>query len=523
MNVSALLAANGRKYACKPALIAGERSVTFSEWNDIANMWACRLRERGIQPGDRVAMMMPNCPEFAFFYVAAIRCGAVIVPIHARSTQEEVRYICEHARAKALIVHDALVPTIIDLVEQNPEWIAVKTGKSQGIWQGTDEWRAERNLAEQMKALSIDPELSWATEDSDISILYTSGTTGRPKGVLFTHRSLLTVATMIAIEFSITHRSRILHLMPLSHSAPLHLFFIPALMQGATQVTALAFSPQLLLSLVQQHRITHFFGAPVAYLLTMKHPEFQQYDLSSIQYWIYGGSPLSREMGQLLEQAYGREKLACVYGLTEAGPTGTCLFHREFPEKVGSVGNRAVLFAEVDIVNEQGFPAAPGEAGEVRVRGEGAMKGYDNDPTATSETMQDGWIRTGDIGRLDEDGFLWLIDRKKDVMITGGVNVYPKEIEQELERHPAIEEVAVIGIPHPEWGETITACVVLRQGFDPKEDWLMEVRRFLGGRLAAYKLPRRVCLYETLPRNSSGKVLKHVLRKTETEKGVELA
>lgn len=523
MNVSALLAENGRKYANKPALIAGDVEVSYAQWNDIASLWACHLREQGIQPGDRIVLLMPNCLEFAFFYMAAIRSGAIVVPINARSTQEEVRYICEHAGAKALVVHEALVPTVGEFVEEANGLLAIKTGRSQGVWTGIDDWEKPENLSCKLDAHSIDPEAKWANEESEVSILYTSGTTGRPKGVLFTHRSLLTVAKMMSIEMGMTHRSKILQLMPLSHSAPLHLFFIPALMLGATQVSALTFSPELLLSLAQKHQITHFFGAPVAYLMTMKHPEFARYDLSSVQYWIYGGAPLSKEMGTLLEQSYGRDKLACVYGLTEAGPTGTCLFHREYPDKVGSVGNRGVLFAEIEVVKEGGTQATVGEVGEIRVRGEGTMKGYYNDPEATSEALQDGWMYTGDMGRVDEEGFLWIVDRKKDVMITGGINVYPKEIELALEQHPAIQEVAVVGLPHPEWGETITAYVVLRQGEDSGHDWQGDVRSFLGGRLADYKLPRHVIVVPALPRNSSGKILKHSLRDAHSLAGVERA
>ncbi|MFE1626371.1 class I adenylate-forming enzyme family protein [Brevibacillus reuszeri] len=521
MNVAALLAANGRKFPNNTALIAGDEEVSYSSWNHVSNGWACHLREQGVAPGDRVVVMMPNCLEFAFMYMAVIRSGAIVVPINARSTQEEVRYICANAEAKALVVHEALVPAVNELVEENGKLVAIKTGKSQGNWAGTADWELDDSIPDQLAAHGIDPEANWASEDSDVSILYTSGTTGRPKGVLFSHRSLLTVAKMMAIEMGMTHRSRVLQLMPLSHSAPLHLFFIPALMLGATQVTALTFSPELLLSLVQKHQITHFFGAPVAYLLTMKHPAFNEYDLSSVECWIYGGAPLSKEMAAHMEQAYGRDKLTCVYGLTEAGPTGTCLFHREYPEKVGSIGNRGVLFAEIEVVDESGAQTAAGEAGEIRVRGEGTMKGYYNNPGATSETLRDGWIYTGDIGRVDEDGFLWIIDRKKDVMITGGINVYPKEIELLLERHPAILEVAVVGLPHPEWGETITAYVVLRAEAEHGQDWSQKVRSFLGGRLADYKLPRQVVVLPALPRNSSGKVLKHSLRESHSFQGVE--
>lgn len=199
-----------------------------------------------------------------------------------------------------------------------------------------------------------------------------------------------------------------------------------------------------------------------------------------------------------------------------------CLLHREHPDKIGSIGNRGVLFVEMEVVDERGEQCASGEAGEIRLRGEGTMKRYYNNPEATAETIRDGWVYTGDIARVDEDGFLWMIDRKKDVMITGGVNVYPKEIEQLLERHPSIGEVAVVGLPHPEWGETVTAYVVLKPGVDTNREWLKEIQGSLRGHLADYKLPRQVNIVPSLPRNTSGKVLKHVLRDVSSQKEVEL-
>jgi feruloyl-CoA synthase len=518
VNISALLAVNGRKYADKTALTAGGETLTYARWNDAANHWACQLRELGCTHGDHLVLMMPNCAEFAVMFFAAMRCGAIVVPINARSTLEEVLHICVDLDAKAVVVHESLLPVVAELPVRRESVTALKTGRSVQGWTGIDDWETE-DLQEKMKALSIDPALSAADEDSVASMLYTSGTTGRPKGVLFTHRSLLTIAKMISIELSINHHSRILQLMPLSHSAPLHLFFLPAVMLGATQVLAPVFTPELLLTLTEQHRITHFFGAPVAYLLTMKHPGFASYDLSSVRYWMYGGAPLSRELAQQLEAFFGREKLACLYGLTEAGPTGTCLLHAEHPDKAGSVGNRAVLFAEVEVVDGNGQSVAPGQPGEVRIRGEGSMKGYFKNPQATAETLRDGWVYTGDIGFWDEDGFLWIVDRKKDVIISGGVNIYPKEIELELERHPAVQEVAVVGVPHPEWGETVKAYLVLKPGVPIDRDWPTEFRLFLQGKIAEYKLPRLVECLESLPRNASGKILKHILRSVEHVKG----
>ncbi|UFJ39226.1 AMP-binding protein [Brevibacillus humidisoli] len=513
MNLSALLATNGRKHGDKEALIDGERRISYREWNQHADYWAARLRQMGIERADRVAIMMPNCLEFAIMYMAIMRSGAIVVPISARSAPEDVSYVCEEAECKGMIVHDQLFAVVAQLPAGRQLRALIKTGEGRDGWLGMDDGHSDPSNRE-WKALPCDAEVPEFSEDDEVSMLFTSGTTGRPKGVLFTHRNVLTVAKMMAIEMQIDHRSRILQMMPLSHSAPLHLFFHTGIMVAATQVLAPTFSPELLLALAQRERITHFFGAPVAYLLTMKHPDFLHCDLSSAHCWVYGGAPLSKEMAEQIERAFGQDKVVCVYGLTEAGPTGTALRHAEYPDKAGSIG-RAVLYTEVEVVNERGEPVPAGEPGEIRIRSEGTMKGYIHNPEATAEVVRDGWVYSGDIARVDEEGFLWVIDRKKDVIISGGVNVYPKEIEQELERHPAIQEVAVVGVPHPEWGETVKACLVLREQAAADAgptDWLAEVRRFLSGKVADYKLPRLVECLTALPRNASGKVLKHVLR-----------
>lgn len=513
MNLSALLALHGRKFATKPALIAPERQITYAEWNYQSNLAACHLRRLGIQTGDHVLLLMPNCIQFAISYFALMRAGAIVIPVQARSTLEDVLYICEHAEAKAVVIHEQLLTSLADLPRKSSLAAYVKTGASQDGWSGMDDWQAELSLPEEMKALSIDPEMRDKSEDDEVSMLYTSGTTGRPKGVLFTHRSLLTVGTMISVEMQLNESAKVLQLMPLSHSAPLHLFFVSSVIVGATQVLAPAFTPELLLQLTERHQVTHFFGAPVAYLLTARHPDFHRYDLSSVRFWIYGGAPLSKEAAELLEGAFGREKLVCVYGLTEAGPTGTCLRHAEQHHKAGSIGNKAVLFAELEVVDARDQPVQPGEPGEIRIRGEGSMKGYYKNQQATAETLRNGWIYTGDIARIDEDGYIWIIDRKKEMIISGGVNIFPKEIELELEKHPALKEVAVVGIPHPEWGETVVAFVVPKplMAYDVN-DWTHEVRRFLRGKIADYKIPRLTECIEALPRNASGKIVKHQLR-----------
>ena len=314
---------------------------------------------------------------------------------------------------------------------------------------------------------------------------------------------------MIALEMAMSPRSKLLHLMPFTHSAPLNLFLLAGTLVGATHVVAPTFTPDLLLNLVAKHRVTHFFGAPVAYLLTAQQPAIEQTDLSSVTHWIYGGAAMSTEHTKLVQRAFRSSDFYCVYGLTEAGPSGILLLPDEHAEKAGSVGRRAAFNTEVRLRTEAGNEPGVEEPGEVEIFGEGMMQCYWQNPAATQATFtSDGWLKTGDIAVRDQDGFYWIKDRKKDIIISGGVNIYPREIEDALSEHPAVAEAAVRGIPHEQWGESVKAYVVLREKMSNVQDELTE---FLAQRLADYKLPRSYLELDALPRNANGKVLKHEL------------
>ena len=267
------------------------------------------------------------------------------------------------------------------------------------------------------------------------------------------------------------------------------------------------FTPELLLETVEQEKTTHFFGAPVAYLLTAKHPKMEQADISSMKWWIYGGAPLSKPEVEFVQEKFKTDNLVCVYGLTEAGPNGTLLTGSEHGTKAGSIGKRAALHAEIMIADEQGNAVETGEVGEILLRGEGNMMGYYKNEEATKEAFIGDWLKTGDLARMDEDGFFWVVDRKKDMIISGGVNIYPKEVEDVLVTYPAIQEVAVIGVPHSEWGETVKVYFAASEALD-----VDKVKEFAKGKLAEYKVPRLYEQVEVLPRNASGKILKQSLR-----------
>src|SRR5699024_8489133 len=269
-------------------------------------------------------------------YFAVQRIGGIIIPINAKLVQNEIIYIMEHSDASVFVTHEMLFDQVSDLPE-TMELLYIKTGQAFGDWLSFDQ------LVENGSSKEIPCDLM---EDDDASILYTSGTTGKPIGVLFTYRNILTVALTICVEMTLKPESRILHMMPLSHSAPLHLFMIAGTYVGATHVVVPTFTPDLLLEFVSNERTTHLFGAPVAYLATAKHPKIKEYDLSSMEYWVYGGAPLSKEDVMFVKKQFDTDRIMCVYGLTEAGPNGTLLEFDDHEKKAGSIGSRAALNCE---------------------------------------------------------------------------------------------------------------------------------------------------------------------------------
>lgn len=497
MNSSKLLARNARKYPKTEAIVGMGKRITYKVLDRLVNQFARGLQEKGIIEKDKVVLFMPNVPEFAIAYFAVQRLGAIIVPINAKMSQAEVEYVLMNSEAKALIAHELLFDAVKAL---NNDLCFIKTGEATTNWLAFDTIYSKDGSP-------IDCPLPSTAEST---ILYTSGTTRKPKGVVFSYQNILTVGQMICVEMEVKPESRILHMMPLSHSAPLHLFFIAGLVVGATAVLTPTFTPELLLETVEKEQTTHFFGAPVAYLLTAKQSEIEQTDLSSMKWWVYGGAPLSKPEVEFVKERFRTDHLVCVYGLTEAGPSGTLLSGPEHDTKAGSIGKRAALHAEVIVADEEGHEVEKGIVGEILVRGEGNMIGYYQNDEATKATFIGDWLKTGDLATVDEDGYIWIVDRKKDLIISGGVNIYPKEIEDVIVTHPEINEAAVIGVPHPEWGETVKAYFAANHALS-----IEEVQDFVKDKLAKYKLPRLYEQIDALPRNASGKILKQPLRERE--------
>lgn len=500
MNSSNLLARNARKYPMSEAVVCQGSRMTYRDLDEQVTRLSHVLLEQGVWQGDKVILFMPNVIEFVVSYFAIQRIGAIVVPVNAKFTLQEVEYVAQHADAKAILVHEAIFAAV-DNIKVVP--LKIKTGQEQAGWLSYE------TLIQQASNQTIDCQLN---EDDVSTILYTSGTTGKPKGVLFSYRNILTVAQMIAVEMEVKPESRILLIMPLTHSAPLHLFLMAGMLIGSTNVLTPTFTPDLLIDAIEQERTTHFFGAPVAYLLTAQLPRLQTADLSSMKWWIYGGAPLSQKEIHAIQKAFRTDNVTCVYGLTEAGPSGSLLFGKEHARKAGSIGRRAPLGAELRIINDNGEEVSVGEVGEIVLFGEGNMLGYYKDDIATKAAFIDGWLKTGDLARIDEDGYIWIVDRKKDVILSGGVNIYPKEIEDSMLSYEGIFEVAVIGVPHPEWGETVKAVYAAKTEIDE-----IELKAHLEEHLAKYKIPRIFERVEALPRNASGKILKQTLKGQEVK------
>ncbi|QDI91707.1 hypothetical protein EPH95_11430 [Salicibibacter halophilus] len=364
---------------------------------------------------------------------------------------------------------------------------------------------------------SIEEASDYSPDNLDLSInandvceimMFTSGTTGVPKGAVFTHERLIAIAAGIAIEFQLTNEDRALTLMPLSHSAPLNDFFLAPFYCGASHVIG-DFTPQAFLQFIHEERATTTFAAPVAYLAAAKDPALSTYDLSSMRIFAYGGSPMPLASYQLVSEAFNNQNFYQVYGLTESGPNGCKLTPEEHHTKAGSIGKTPVVNVEMKVVNDAGEETSVGKYGEIVMKGDTLMVEYYNNKEETEMTIRDGWLYTGDMAYVDEDGYMFIVDRKKDIIVPGGVNVFPREIEEVLAKHPGIYQASVVGVADDTWGETIKA-VIVKEGESKITE--ADVKAFVSEHLADFKHPRIYRFVEELPHNASGKLIKQKVK-----------
>ena len=497
MNLTELLERNTRKFPGKDALRYAGRGLTFAELGHRARQAAAVLQSWGISKGDRVAIMSPNTPSFPVAFYGALLAGAAVVPVNHRLAAPEVDYILAHSAAKVFLFDGALGDVAARLTA------TAKPASLDSQAEGYSNLDALLDGAQDPALVEID--------DQDMAeILYTSGTTGKPKGCVHSHRNVLMAGITGALAAKYDLEDRVLVAMPIWHSSPLNNWFMAAQYVGATTVLLRDYHPLHFLETIEAERCTIYFGAPISYLAPLQAvANFGDFDLSSMRAWLYGGGPIDAATARLLIARYRSESFYQVYGMTESGPTGTTLFPSEQVEKAGSIGRTALPGADLKVMKSATAQAVAGEVGEIWLRADSMMVGYHHDPQATAQAFVDGWYRTGDVARVDEDGYMFIVDRLKDMIVTGGENVYSKEVEDVIASHPEVAEVAVVGRPHPEWGETVAALVVLEQESHLTGD---DLKAFLAERLARYKIPRLFRFVDGLPHTPTGKVMKYQLR-----------
>jgi fatty-acyl-CoA synthase len=489
----------------KTAIVYRGLRQGYADLDAMVSRAAGALAARGVAAGDRIAIFSHNNHAFVVCYFALARLGAVSVPINFMLAASEVGYVLEHSEATGLIAEDALVP----VAEQAPGVAALalrgvisdQAGDVPAGWEPVSDWLA----------FDGPPAPDVLVDDDDLAqLIYTSGTESRPKGAMLTHRSLIAQYVSCVTDGEMTGDDIEVHSLPLYHCAQLHCFLTPGIYLGATNVVLPGADPALILAAIEAERATKLFCPPTVWIALLRHPDFDRRDLSSLRKGYYGASIMPVEVLKEIASRLPGIRLFNFYGQTEMGPLATVLKPADQVRKAGSAG-RAALNVETRVVDHADQPVPAGEIGEIVHRSPHAMLGYWRDPERTAETFAHGWFHSGDLGIMDDEGYLTVVDRKKDMIKTGGENVASREVEEAIYQHPAVAEVAVFGLAHPRWIEAVTAAVVVRDGQTVTDDELIAHCR---ERLGSFKVPKHLVVVDSLPKNASGKLLKRELRTT---------
>lgn len=505
LNLATLLDTAARRNPGKVALILDQMQMRYAELNGAANKIANGLRDRGVRPGDKVAIMLPNTPHFVMCYYGILKAGATVVPLNVLFKQHEVQYHLDDSDAVALIAWEGFLEDAANGFAKADRChhliVAQAPGSTASLPDG----------ALPLAALMADTSPVFQTyetgaEDTAV-ILYTSGTTGRPKGAELSHANMLMNAVVGAEKILRTNEDEIgLAVLPLFHSFGQTCVMNALIYSGATITMLPRFEPQKAMEIMQRDGVTYFAGVPTMYFYLLNFPGADQYNLSSLRRCCSGGASMPVEVMHAFNNKYD-VKILEGYGLSETSPVAS-FNHLDYEPVPGSIGT-PIWGVEMRCVDGDGKPVADGELGEIEIRGHNVMKGYYKREDATNEAIRNGWFRTGDVAYRDEKGFFFIKDRVKDMIIRGGFNIYPREIEEVLYGHPAIAEAAVIGMPDQALGEEVKAVVALKPGQQATAE---EVMAYCKERLAAYKYPRSVEFMDALPKTATGKILKRELR-----------
>jgi long-chain acyl-CoA synthetase len=487
-NLAENLKASARRDPERTAVKLDDLRLSYAALDDASARTASLLRERGVRAGDRVGLMLPNVPHFAIAYYGVLRAGATVVPMNVLLKRREVAFLLGDSEAKLLLAWHGFAE------EAQPG--AADTGAECTIV-------APAEFEELLAGVAPLPGIAERSPADTAVILYTSGTTGTPKGAELTHANLGRNAQVATQLFDLDAESMTLGSLPLFHSFGQTCALNASLLAGASVTLLPRFDPGKALEIVERDQVGVFMGVPTMYNALLNHPDRARFDVSSLRTCVSGGASLPMELLHAFEQEFGC-KILEGYGLSETSPIAS-FNHPDRERKPGSIGT-PIEGVEMKLVDSADGDVALGEVGEVVIRGHNVMKGYWRKPEATAEAISaDGWFHSGDLARIDEDGYFFIVDRKKDMIIRGGYNVYPREIEEVLYSHPGVREAAVVGVPHHELGEEVGAAVVLQPDADVTED---ELRDFVKGQIAAYKYPRVVWFVDELPKTATGKILK---------------
>jgi long-chain acyl-CoA synthetase len=491
-NIADLLSHSADQRPDHVAVKVDEEKLTYAALDEAAARVAGLLRAKGVQPGDRVGIMLPNVAHFAVCYYGALRVGAAIVPMNPLLKQREVAFYLGDSEAKVILAWHQFAEAAHSGAEQaGVECVLVEPGEFETLLQ---------------RCQPTDELIDRQPDDTAV-ILYTSGTTGKPKGAELTHDNILRNVEVAVGLFGLDERAVTLGALPFFHAFGQTCALNATVSVGGTLTLIPRFDAGKALAILGRDAVTAFEGVPTMYAGMLHHQDADTADTSALEVCVSGGAAMPVEIMRSFEDKFACEILEG-YGLSETSPMAS--FNRRGRErKPGSIG-LPVDGVEMRLVDDHSTPVAGDDVGEIQIRGHNVMKGYWRRPEATAEAIDaEGWFSTGDIARVDEDGYFFVVDRKKELIIRGGFNIYPREIEEVLYEHPAVREAAVVGIPHPDLGEEVGAAVALKAGADCAPEVL---RDFVKQRVAAYKYPRHVWIVDGLPKGPTGKILKREIK-----------
>lgn len=487
----------------KTALVdqtSGDR-ISYEAWNAKVNQLAHFLQQQlGLQKGDRIAVLAHNCVSYLDLCMAAGKLGVILQQMNWRLSADELAQLLEES-PKALFYNDPTLPLVKPLqakLDGVPSWVAMNS-------KARDE---DLHLSAYASFPSTSPERPTLEWNDPWFLCYTGGTTGLPKAAILSHGNVLTNAINTVISWGLDSNDMAVLNAPLFHTGGLNVFTLPLVYAGGTSIVCESFNVDILFDLLEQEPVTVFFGVPTMFVMMQEHDRWESSDFSKVKFVISGGAPCPMP---IFEKFWARDiEFKTGYGLTEAGPNTFWLPAEHVKKKPGSVG-KPLMHIEVSLVDETDNEVGPNEVGELRIRGSHVTQGYWNNPKGTAESLKNGWLYTGDLAMCDSDGFYYIVGRRKDMFISGGENVYPAEVESVLHEFEEIGEAAVIGVPHPKWGEAGVAVVRPVEGYHPTSESILA---YCKGKLAKYKIPRRVFLVDELPKTGAGKIDKKLLERS---------